>query len=289
MTSVNGDVFGGSSPARATWTDFCEHHAASAAEEFAWHVGQYLQENPAYAGQDFRNKYAEYFLLHFDAQSVLKRPTANTSSITGTPFASPSKSPRKEMTKTRASVGVSQRSYTIELADGSVATDQTRKNDFEHEDQTTKQVLSPTKQHKSFFRKFSIRGIRGNMKPLRQLFKQHSDELELSNSTVSDEILTNGTEKHQSKARHEKAKMTKMLVECKKEGVVSKLVDDDSTGRAKWEKCRLMLVKTTGGDLLEIYIPPKVSWCFEKYECLLDMKIILLSDSESDIRVEFDK
>lgn len=34
-----------------------------------------------------------------------------------------------------------------------------------------------TGKHKSFFRRFSIRGLRGNM---RQLFKQHSDELELS-------------------------------------------------------------------------------------------------------------
>jgi hypothetical protein len=36
---------------------------------------------------------------------------------------------------------------------------------------------SATGKHKSFFRRFSIRGLRGNV---RQLFKQHSDELELS-------------------------------------------------------------------------------------------------------------
>jgi hypothetical protein len=34
-----------------------------------------------------------------------------------------------------------------------------------------------TGKHKSFFRRFSIRGFRGNV---RQLFKQHSDEFELS-------------------------------------------------------------------------------------------------------------
>jgi hypothetical protein len=56
-----------------------------------------------------------------------------------------------------------------------------------------------------------------------------------------------------------KAKMTKMLVECRREGILRHLATDGADGtQPQWNKCRLVLVRTTGGDLLEFYIPPKV-------------------------------
>jgi hypothetical protein len=65
-----------------------------------------------------------------------------------------------------------------------------------------------------------------------------------------------------------KAKMTKMLVECRREGIVRQLADGADAAQPRWDKCRLVLVRTTGGDLLEFYIPPKVvvshslfCWC----------------------------
>lgn|SRR6218665_1011209 len=268
MSSANGDAFGNSASAsRATWSDFCEHHAASAAEEFAWHVGQYLQDNPMNSGCDFGEKYAEFFLLHFDAQTLPKRPAivGSTSSISASPFASPSKSPRRDMVRSRP-MGLSCRSHTVDTtstsssaaaaaSDGSLVMDHVGRSKELDGNSADQDLVSPTK-HRSFFRKFSIRGIRNNMKPLRQLFRQHSDEMELSNSNLNDDSSANG--KLQTKSRHDKTKMTKMLVECKKEGIVNKLVDDDASGKTKWEKCRLLLIKTVGGDLLEFYIPPKV-------------------------------
>ena len=130
-----------------------------------------------------------------------------------------------------------------------------------------------TGKHRSFFRQFSIRGLRSNV---RQLFKQHSDELELSNnsSMCGAELSTDGCASRTSSARKtvtssplfrtdgsrgSKARTTKMLVECRHEGIVRHLVNTVDGNPQNWEKCRLMLVRTTGGYLLEFYIPPKVS------------------------------
>ena len=53
--------------------------------------------------------------------------------------------------------------------------------------------------------------------------------------------------------------MTKLMVECKKEGIVHQLFSDDRMeDSATWQRCKLVLVKTTGGDMLEFYSPPKV-------------------------------
>lgn len=78
---------------------------------------------------------------------------------------------------------------------------------------------------------------------LQALFhKQHSDELELSGS------------------RQNKVKLSNIVVECRKEGSVQYLTPESlehPSGPQKWEKCRLALVKTVGGYMLEFYSPPK--------------------------------
>ena len=143
-------------------------------------------------------------------------------------------------------------------------------------DDTSAASPSPpaTGKHRSFFRQFSIRGLRSNV---RQLFKQHSDELELSNNSGSygAEMLADGSPSRTSSARKSatayplsrpdiacgsKARRTKMSVECRHEGVVRHLVSNVDGSPQNWEKCRLVLVRTTGGYLLEFYIPPKVTY-----------------------------
>lgn len=56
-----------------------------------------------------------------------------------------------------------------------------------------------------------------------------------------------------------KTKMAKIVVECRKEGIVNFLTPEtfDQAGNYKWEKCRLALVKAVGGYMLEFYSPPK--------------------------------
>lgn len=100
---------------------------------------------------------------------------------------------------------------------------------------------SPKTQHKPFFRRLSFKGLRRG----KGLFhKQHSDEVELSS--------------HLNK--HNKTKLAKIVVECRKEGLVNNLTPESLEqpgGPQKWEKCRLALVKTVGGYMLEFYSPPK--------------------------------
>lgn len=100
---------------------------------------------------------------------------------------------------------------------------------------------SPKTQHKPFFRRLSFKGLRKG----KGLFhKQHSDEVELSSSLN----------------KHNKTKLAKIVVECRKEGLVNYLTPESLEqpgGPQKWEKCRLALVKTVGGYMLEFYSPPK--------------------------------
>ncbi|XP_055601918.1 SH2B adapter protein 2-like isoform X2 [Uranotaenia lowii] len=98
---------------------------------------------------------------------------------------------------------------------------------------------SPKTNHKPFFRRLSFKGLRKG----KALFhKQHSDEVELSGS------------------RSSKTKLAKIVVECRKEGTVNYLTPeslDQTSNTHKWEKCKLVLVKTVGGYMLEFYSPPK--------------------------------
>lgn len=100
---------------------------------------------------------------------------------------------------------------------------------------------SPKTQHKPFFRRLSFKGLRRG----KGLFhKQHSDEVELSSNLT----------------KQNKTKLAKIVVECRKEGLVNYLTPESLEqpgGSPKWEKCRLALVKTVGGYMLEFYSPPK--------------------------------
>uniref|UniRef100_A0A182SZR9 PH domain-containing protein n=1 Tax=Anopheles maculatus TaxID=74869 RepID=A0A182SZR9_9DIPT len=97
---------------------------------------------------------------------------------------------------------------------------------------------SPKTNHKPFFRRLSFKGLR---KGKAFFHKQHSDEVELSERRAS------------------KTKLAKIVVECRKEGTVNYLSPEnlDQPGSQKWEKCKLVLVKTVSGYMLEFYSPPK--------------------------------
>ncbi|XP_075983470.1 SH2B adapter-like protein Lnk [Anticarsia gemmatalis] len=100
---------------------------------------------------------------------------------------------------------------------------------------------SPKTLHKPFFRRLSFKGLRRG----KGLFhKQHSDEVELSTNLN----------------KQTKTKLSKIVVECRKEGLVNYLTPESleqPAGPQKWERCRLALMKTVGGYMLEFYSPPK--------------------------------
>lgn len=96
---------------------------------------------------------------------------------------------------------------------------------------------SPKVNHKPFFRRLSFKGLK---KGKAFFNRQHSDEVELSGS------------------KQNKTKLAKIVVECRKEGPVNLLIPDANPSEAdNWQKCRLVLVKTTAGYMLEFYVPPK--------------------------------
>ncbi|KAG8241825.1 SH2B adapter protein [Homalodisca vitripennis] len=110
---------------------------------------------------------------------------------------------------------------------------------------------SPKVPYKPFFRRLSFKGLR---KGKGFFQKQHSDEVELSH------------DKHMKNDKHSKTKLAKIVVECRKEGIVNYLMGEniDGCSNQKWEKCRLALVKTVGGYMLEFYSPPK--YCHERLQ-----------------------
>ncbi|CAH0549128.1 unnamed protein product [Brassicogethes aeneus] len=99
---------------------------------------------------------------------------------------------------------------------------------------------SPKMPYKPFFRRLSFKMLRKS----KDLFhKQHSDDGDAS-----------------AVAQHNKTKLAKIVVECRKEGIVNYSTPEslDQPGvPPKWERCRLQLVKATGGYMLEFYSPPK--------------------------------
>lgn len=270
-------------------------------------VGTSSNSSRPSAFQDFATKFVEYFLEHFESHAKLKHPgnalAAAGGSRGASPHNSPHRSPRKTLPpsaielwcrnsnphgagpgwSTRTSGLSTTRSHTFDVADGAAssgtgsATGSLQRlglshshehvnNHGEYHDDQSESGPSPTKQSKSFFRRFSIRGIKNNIRPLRQLFKQHSDESEFTyNSSLNESTSKKGKVKSD---KGDKTKMAKMLVECVKEGIVNQLVDEDFCGKTKWKKCRLVLVKTTGGCMLEFFIPPKVLHCYASYACI---------------------
>lgn len=78
--------------------------------------------------------------------------------------------------------------------------------------------------------------------PFQTIFqKQSSDDLDLSNSD------------------HNKKKLAKIVVECRKEGLVNYVPpeylknDNKDLTKLEWEKCKLVLVKCAGGYMLEFH------------------------------------
>lgn len=89
---------------------------------------------------------------------------------------------------------------------------------------------------------------------LQALFhKQHSDEVELSGGS-----------------NRNKAKLSNIVVECRKTGEVVVLTPEslDQPSPQKWEKCKLALVKTVGGYLLEFYSPPNAKKVSVRSDCV---------------------
>lgn len=207
-----------------SWIDFCDRHAKAAATEFAKAFSSYIGVNlpegsrPTVAYKDFVCKFVDCFVEHFDIEYSRKNLLRN-------------RVPNGNVLPPGPSNHNSLRTHSHEeFSDYS-----------EHEADSP----SPKVHHKPFFRRLSFKGLR---KGKGFFQKQHSDEVELS---------AHAHDKHLKNEKHSKTKLAKIVVECRKEGIVNYLMGENMDGTQKWEKCRLALVKTVGGYMLEFYSPPK--------------------------------
>lgn len=235
---------------RPQWPEFCDKHARITATEFAQNYHHFMADHRDAAKSvdllELGRRFAEVFLEQYEAE-VKRRgdedpsPSRALGSTNGGGSQEPLGGPRT-VVKTPSSATSSQDNLR------SFAT-------VNHEDYSdlSEGEVSPKAHHRPFFRRLSFKGLKRG----KGLFhKQHSDELELSHPPHHHhhhhcERRSKG-DKH-----HEKTKFTKIIVENVKEGVVNYVSGENIDGRQKWEKCRLALVKTIGGYLLEFYSPPK--------------------------------
>ncbi|GIX98728.1 hypothetical protein CEXT_24311 [Caerostris extrusa] len=228
----------GETDEKALWPEFCEKNARVAAVDFAQSYRLFINDHPnlgkIVSNQEISKKFIDFFLEYFELE-VKKKVGENSVSSNGH-SAQDLASGTGDVNRTRPKSQESPQENTRNLA-------ATATNHEDYSDLSDPEGESPKSHPRAFFRRLSFKGLKRG----KGLFhKQHSDEVELSY--------------HDRRARgdkHEKTKLTKIIVECIREGMVSYLTGDYLDGRQKWEKCRLVLVKTTGGYMLEFYSPPK--------------------------------
>lgn len=238
VAATNGDT-----EDKGLWSEFCEKNARVAAVDFAQSYRMFVNDNPnwkAVSNQEISKKFIDFFVEYFDSE--LKKKVTENSAANG----------HQEISST---IHLDGDSSAVRIRPKSqVLTSEPRENIRNHhgdysdlsdpEGESPKSSNHHSHHPRAFFRRLSFKGLKRG----KGLFhKQHSDEVELS---------------HERKVRgdkHEKTKLAKIIVESVREGMVSYLTGDYLDGRQKWERCRLLLVRTTGGYMLEFYSPPKVS------------------------------
>ncbi|XP_011687056.1 PREDICTED: SH2B adapter protein 1 [Wasmannia auropunctata] len=228
-TATSSTATTAASPEAATgWIEFCERHARASASDFAKAFCTYVSLNLPESARanlshrDFLRKFVESFCEHFESEYL--RQSVRSLSLHDTKSAA-SNEKDVNVASQNANAPVRASSHE-EFSDYS-----------EHEGE----AVSPKPTHKPFFRRLSFKGLK---KGKSFFHKQQSDEVELSHS-------------EHRKDKHSKAKLSKIVVECRKEGIVNSLMGENIDGTQKWEKSRLALIKAIGGYMLEFYSPPK--------------------------------
>ena len=111
-------------------------------------------------------------------------------------------------------------------------------SDYSDPEPESPSLLKP----RPFFRRFSFKGITKG-KALNFFHRAGSDEVELGPGL----------------GREKKGRTAKTVVECRREGLVGMMAGDGLDTAGSWERCRMMLVKASGGFMLEFFCPPKAS------------------------------
>jgi hypothetical protein len=226
-------VAGGKNPVSeddpSSWEELCDRRAETAAYEFARWFHEYVADNrlvsaPCVAHRDAAERFVSTFLSFFEQQVKWRSGDR--------------------------------------IPNGEDSSHAERNEEYsDPEDCPPLATSQPKRTGTRFFRRFSFRGFRRRKRTIRK-----QQQPSLSNEGDVGIYITaragNGASPPIPRdsgcmGRSKTTKLSKIVVECLKEGTVTYLTGDSLEGAAKWEKCRLALVKTAGGFMLEFYSPPK--------------------------------
>lgn len=253
---------GGGGSEEAIVLELCDRYARKSAEGLLAEFRRFVTEQASstlYSGlastrryEDLYRRFGELTLEYFESE-LKKSPSQEVTvdGATATTTVNGTSRPRHRINgKPSSPTGRHRR--TLDGGSGSVVTangHSVASSGGDSSDYSDQDAESPKSHHKPFFRRLSLKGLKKG----KSLFhKQHSDEVELSHSHDRRAAKPDG-----GGPKHDKVKFAKILVECRKKGIVSYLAGETLDGKQKWEKCSLVLLKTTGGYMLEFYSPPK--------------------------------
>ena len=266
------------SPLRPSWIEFCDKHANSASEDFFAGFLVYLKAHPTSEFRprepiDFAKKFVELFLRYFERKlSTDNGEGENNGSVVDGCLA---QGGGGNFSDNNSEVNGFIGQGAISASNSSIHAHHNHFNDnstYPEADPTSSTFTSShnsshsspaIKSKGSILKRFSFRKIKQ-----RNLFKQNSDEMELASGSsdsyskekhLSDQKHMKRSKKLQKESKHKLAPITAHASgEIKKEGIVFMFSGEDSKGKSRWEKTRLVLFKSESDYLLEFYCPPKV-------------------------------
>ncbi|XP_043942476.1 SH2B adapter protein 1 isoform X2 [Protopterus annectens] len=269
-----------------SWKEFCEIHAHAAAVDFARRFRVFLSENPQYATPGveatFSRRFAEHFVEHFESEVNRTYVTDSPTRCDIVPFMGVQNcqmASNRDLSETCSDSSVAspidaQTRFESSGLTSGISSSQSRSS----EDVSTASATAKPKLKKRFSLRNVSRSVRGSMKGILQW--KSSVESPTDEGTGERRCNTNTNSslgKHERDSsekwtqKFEKLRLTKLptpkveLYDIRREGILNYIVADDvnSSSRARWQKCRLLLRKASKGEgegyLLEFYIPPKAT------------------------------
>ncbi|KAJ8313115.1 hypothetical protein KUTeg_010488 [Tegillarca granosa] len=274
MASINGDSE--NPPGDQHWQDFCERQAIITSKQFVRDFLVFNRSNESgnnsipYDPSKFAKKFVECFLQHFEKE--VKRTSYYVDSQQTKPKgaipSSVAPSPPPPYTggdSNRTSV-----SSASSLGQNGTGRMDRIRDDYDDSIGTASASPSVESHHQSpthtskakggLLRRLSFRNFRK-----RSLFHKHgSDETDSQGQVQGSSHRKHKHSHSKSSLKHDKSgsasgSTKSEIEEIKKEGIVSVLTGEDAKGKSRWEKTRMVLMKSNGGFLLEFYSPPKTS------------------------------
>lgn len=260
MAAHNGEHGGYFSSSRAVgWCEFCENQAITASEQF---VRSFLDfQRSQFTSTDsaprdpvmYARKFVEYFLQLFERQIkrtsyYLESQTQIKSTFQGNdPLFSGLSNEHHNLSRESSFASQTSRSPANGNSNSPFVDDYSDNVTTVNTSVTSPDVKSKhSPKEKGFLRRFSFRKHKRSV-------KHNSENTDLTGNHRK--FKNNQRSKGDGKSSHVKSEIQG---EVKRESVVNVLTGEDSKGKSRWEKTKLVLKETTGGSLLEFYSPPKV-------------------------------